>query len=190
MNSLLTPILLIVLSVSLYFTFTDNQYAKVKELQAEQEEYEVAIDNSKKLLAKRDELLAQYNSFSQQDLQKLERLVPDSIDNVRLVIDINGITSRYGAAIQNLKLNTVKAGEVEEQPPVGPDGNPIASGDAKPYNSATISFSLSTTYETFIKILKEMETSLRILDIASVKFNASESEPYSYDVTIRTYWMK
>lgn len=191
MNNLLTPTVLLVLSVALFFTFTDEQYAKVKGLKIQNQEYAEAIENSKELLRRRDQLLAQYNSFSSEDLEKLKRLVPDSIDNVRLIIDIDSITSKYGAEIQNLRLDNVKAAAAEVAPTIAPDGTVIQSaGGNKPYNSATITFSLNAPYETFVKILKELETSLRILDISTVKFTATESEPYLYDVTIRTYWMK
>jgi Tfp pilus assembly protein PilO len=190
MNTLLTPVVLLVLSVALFFTFTDKQYEKVKQLKVENQEYEVAIENSKELLRRRDQLLAQYNSFSQQDLRKLERLVPDSIDNVRLIIDINGVTSKYGVEIKNLKLNTVKAEAADTAPIIGPDGQPVNQGDNKPYHSATITFSINSSYDTFVKILKDLEESLRILDISSVKFTSTEAEPYQYDVTVKTYWMK
>jgi len=188
MNSLLTPITLIVLAVALFFSVTDKQYEKVKALKIENAEYEEAIENSKALLRKRDELLGQYNSFSQQDLRKLNKLVPDSIDNVRLIIDINSVTAKYGVEIQNLKLDSVKAGAstgAGDAP-----AEPSDSSDTRPYRSAALTFSVSTDYETFIKILKDLEASLRILDVTNVTFNATDTGQYTYNITIQTYWMK
>lgn len=181
MNNLFTPIVLIVLSAALFFSFTDKQYSTVKTLKAENAEYESAIEQSKNLLQARDRLLAQYNSFPTEDLRRLEKLIPDTIDNVRLIIDINGVTARYGTTIKNLKVNTITA--TNEQDESVPD-------DGKAYHSATLSFSVSTTYDKFIQILKDLEKSLRILDISTVTFESKDKEPYDFDVTVRTYWMK
>ena len=191
MNSLLTPILLIIISIGLFFTFTDEQYEVVKTLQAENEEYEIAIERANDLLKRRNQLLAQYNSFSQQDLKRLVKMVPDSIDNVRLIIDINGVTSRYGVEVRNLKLDSVKAGAGQSSSSNTQTAAVVDDvNDNKPYRSAPLTFSVSTDYETFLKILRDLEASLRILDVTNITFTSSDKEPYTYNVTVKTYWMK
>jgi Tfp pilus assembly protein PilO len=188
MNSLITPIVLIVLSVGLFFTFTDTQYAKVKELKASNAEYDRAIASANELIAARDKVLAEYNAIPKQNLEKVQKLVPNNVDSVRLIIDVNGITSKYGVSVKNVKIDTLKKNNKDQV---------VAIDDGKPYNSATLSFSVTTKYETFIQIMKDIESSLRILDMESVKFQAVDTanpqapaDTYTFDVTLRTYWMK
>jgi len=188
MNTFITPIILIILSAGLFFTFTDAEYLKVKELRASNQQYSEAIANSKNLIKIRDGLLEQYNTIPVQDMDRVTKLLPNNIDNVRLIIDINSLTSRFGAPVRNVKLDSVQT--IDKKPVLDID-------DGKPYRSGTISFSLSTNYKTFIQILRELENSLRILDIESVKFSTVDTaqgktpdNTYQFDVTLRTYWMK
>ena len=138
MNKFLTPIILVIVAVGLFFFYIDPQWQKMKVLQATNAEYNNAIDQSNKLLKVRDSLLAKYNSFRPEDLTRLEKLLPNNIDNVRLIIDINSITSKYGASIKNVKLST-----------------PSAEADVtnnSGYRTMVLSFGVSTSYNNFLNI--------------------------------------
>jgi hypothetical protein len=176
-----TPIILIVLGIGLFFTFTDAKYKEVKEVQETNAKYITAIQNSNELIKLRDDIVDQYNAFPSESLRRVGKLVPNNIDSVRLIIDINGITSKYGVPVQNVRIDTIKGAPNKE----------TVIADGKIYNTAKLSFTVKTRYETFIKILKDIESSLRILDIEEVSFMADDkSDLYSFDITLRTYWMK
>ena len=176
MNKFLTPIILVIVAVGLFFFYIDPQWQKMKVLQATNAEYNNAIDQSNKLLKVRDSLLAKYNSFRPEDLTRLEKLLPNNIDNVRLIIDINSITSKYGASIKNVKLST-----------------PSAEADVtnnSGYRTMVLSFGVSTSYNNFLNIMSDLERSLRLLDVTSISFKATDTEPYEYTISIKTYWLQ
>ena len=184
MNKFITPIIFVLLAVALFFGYVDPQWQQVKDLQASNDEYNKAIEQSRKLLEVRDGLLKKYNGFRGEDLKRLEKLLPDNIDNVRLIIDINSITSKYGASIKNVKLSTAGGSDKNAPAPAA------AAPPGQSYNSMILSFSISAPYSTFITILSDLERSLRLLDVTSISFKAPEAEPYTYDVSIRTYWLQ
>lgn len=174
------PILLLVAAAGLFFTFTDPKYQEIKATQAQIATYDNALNNSKDLQKIRDDLLTVYNSISREDLKRLELLLPDTVDNIRLVLDIDTIASRYGVVIKNLKLNS----------------SPSTSGSFDPtpekIKSLDLSFSVASDYETFIAFVRDLEESLRIIDLVEVKFVAQETSSNiapDQSVTIRTYWM-
>src|SRR3989338_11599292 len=103
-KSSIIPMLLLVAAVGLFFTFTDPKYQEIKNIQAQIATYDTALDNSKNLLKIRDGLLLIYNSISSENLNRLELLLPDTVDNIRLVLDIDTIASRHGIIVKNLKL--------------------------------------------------------------------------------------
>ncbi|MCR4334272.1 MAG: hypothetical protein NUV47_00880 [Patescibacteria group bacterium] len=175
MNKFLSPIILILLAVGMFFFYVDPQWQKVKELQATNAEYNKAIEQSNQLLEVRDGLLDKYNSFRPEDLNRLEKLLPDNIDNVRLIIDINSITSKYGSSIKNVKLSTPSI-----------DTERSDSG----YKTMILSFALNASYDNFLNILGDLERSLRLLDVISISFKAGDKEPYEYTISIRTYWLQ
>jgi hypothetical protein len=51
--------------------------------------------------------LAKRDTFAAEDVQKLERTLPDNVDNIRLIIDINNIAARHGLTLKNVALGTV-----------------------------------------------------------------------------------
>jgi len=159
--------------------FIDPTYSDVKKLQQEKEIFDDALDNSKKLQQARDTLLSEYNSFSISDLERLEKMMPNAVDNVRLVRDIDGIASKYGMTMRNVAVSFV--GNSGEQQ-IGANDEPIGMVD--------LSFTVSAPYRIFIKFMKDLEKSLRIIDVLSVSFNAAEKDSYEYNMTVRTYWLK
>lgn len=174
--------LLLVAAVGLFFSFTDPKYKDIKNIKAEVSNYDNALNNSKDLQKVRDALLVRYNNISSEDLKRLELLLPDTVDNIRLVLDIDTIASRYGIVIKNLKLNSSSESSKSE----GFDPT------VKEIKSVDLSFSVVSDYDTFVAFLRDLEESLRVIDIVEIKFNARENVsnvPATQDVTIRTYWM-
>jgi Tfp pilus assembly protein PilO len=171
---------LIAASVALFVMFTNTHYQQIKALRAQAAEYDSALTQSKILLAQRDSLKKKYDEIPQENLDKLKKLAPDSVDNVRLVIDINGIAARRGMTIRNIKIQNGNAGKSGN---IGPDNNP--------YGSMLLSFSVTAPYDSFKGFLQDLERSLRIVDITSLSFNANDKgDVYDYGVTLRTYWLR
>jgi hypothetical protein len=177
------PIILIIIAIGLFFTFTTGQYAEVQALLKVNGDYNTAIDNSKELLRVRDKLLSKYNSFTPASVTRLEKLVPDNIDNVRLIIDIEGITSKYGVSLKNVGITTANDKDKKEQAA-------LAAGQGKGYSSVLLKFSITTTYENFLKIMRDLESSLRIVDVVNISLTSSDSDLYQYDLLLKTYWLK
>ncbi len=194
MNNLLTPIVLVVLAVGLYFTYTGKEYEQVKALQETNKQYVSAISSWKDLLAARDKLNDQYNAIAPQDLARLNKMLPNTIDNVRLIIEMNGILQRFGLPAQNIAVSTDKdTTSKQTTTPVtntpGAVTSTVAATDSG-LKTATMSFQVTTTYDNFQKLLKELQSSLRMLDVTNITLAAKDKEPYDYTFTVKTYWMK
>src|SRR6185369_15148319 len=103
MNRNLVPIVLIIISVGLYFTFTRGKFNEVSQVQAVNAQYQKAIDDFKDLVNKRNAAIEQYNQLNAEDRDRLEKMLPDNVDNVRLIIDVNSVAARHGIAIKEVK---------------------------------------------------------------------------------------
>lgn len=172
-----TPILLIIAAIALFFTYIDPTYSDVKTLQAEVASYDDALNKSKELQQIRDALLARYNTFSTDDLKRLELLLPDTVDNIRLVLDIDTIASRYGLVIKDLKITPSS----QTQDSFTPAVDQIKSVD--------LSFSVVSDYSTFLTFMRDLQDSLRIVDINRIDFVVGDRGVTTYNVTVRTYWL-
>jgi len=178
----LLPIILFVAAVGLFSLYTSPTYAGLKGAQAQVAAYDDALNKSKELKGLRDKLTSTRNAFSPQDEQKLVRLLPDQVDNIRLIIDINNIASRRGLVLSSVALGEVSNTSAEKSAlAVGPSGDPLGS--------VSLGFSVLATYEDFLVFLQDIEHSLRILDIEKLSFSAAEDGKYSFDIQLRTYWL-
>ncbi len=182
----LTPILLIVISIGLFYLHIDPSYAGVKELISQEEQYSDALDRAKDLELKRDEFLTTYNSFSQDNLRRLQKIVPDKINTVKFVTDIDAIGGKHGITIKSIRVTEEVVDSAQEI-----TLDPLL---IKPYQTTTISFNFSTRYENLVSFLKDLEKSLQMVDIKSVSFQVADEGVnngiHEYEVSIQTYWLK
>lgn len=177
----LFPIFLLAAAISIFYFFTDPTYQEIKTLKLEGKSYADALDNSKKLQAVRDQLLAKYNAIPQTQIDRLERMVPNNVDNVRLVLEIDRIAAKYGMSIKNIKLS--KENTSKEKNLIGKDN--------KTYGTLSLEFSVDGPYQNFISFISDLEKNLRIVDIDSVSFSsANSSDVIQFGVKIKTYWLK
>lgn len=183
-------IVLILASIGLFFGYIDPTYSSVsspsasekelsiKELIAKKADYDRALTNSRDYQEEKQRLLDKYNKIPRANIEKLEKLLPNNIDNVRLVIDIDEIAKNYGMRIRNFAADA--AGKSE-----------VVGRDATPYGTLTLSFSTTASYNTFLAFIRDLERSLRIIDVTSIQFAAGNtSDLYDFNVSIKTYWLK
>jgi Tfp pilus assembly protein PilO len=182
MNRNLTPLILIVLALGIFFTFTNGRIQELKSIQTVNAGYLQAINNSVTLIQSRDAVLKDYNSLSDDDKARLDKMLPDNVDNVRLIIDITNIASRHGIPLKDITANTAAGGSSDAS--AGSPSSNAVSG------TVSVSFSFSSSYENFLAFLGDIQSSLRILDISHLTVTSNTTGTYDYSVQLQTYWLK
>ncbi len=171
-------IILLIASVGLFFGFIDPTYTDVRAMIAEKKEYDNALTRSKDLQVERDKLLVKANNIKEDNLKLLSKLLPDNIDNVRLIIDVDDMAKRH-----NMRIRNFKADSTDQKDTIGRDNSA--------YGTLTLSFSTTASYNTFLAFLRDLERSLRIIDVTAITFSANDNNQlYDYGVTVKTYWLK
>jgi Tfp pilus assembly protein PilO len=199
MTRFITPIFLIGIAVAFFFLFTNPMYNDISTLNLNVASYNSALDNSKMFENERDKLTAKYNAIDSDNLIKLQKLLPENVDNVRLILEIGQIALPYGMVLKDVKYNVTQANtNATTTEPVVQGGMITTPND---YGIFDLEFSTSGTYDNFINFTKDLESNLRIVDISSIIFSSSSasvdnnpktnsSEIYKYDFKIKTYWLK
>ncbi len=176
-----TAIILLLLSVGLFYTFTNGQYQNVKTLQTLANEYRNVLKNVSAIVSLRDNLLVTYVAIPKMEIERMNKVLPDNIDTVRLALDLDSMASRYGISIKSI------------QTVIGPSTSSsliVLPENANKYDTASVTFSFVSNYDNFKLFLADIEKSLRIMDIKSVSFQTSDSGFYTYQVSVETYWLK
>jgi len=196
-NNILLPILFILLSGGVYFGLTDplitggdsvvfgSDKQGITQLQKEKEALNTALEDAKNLEARASELQRKVDSISQADIQRLDDFLPDSIDNMQLVVDLNNIAGR-----SNMRLGRVTLAETETKD--------VASSDnlvKRPVVETTsVAFTVTGSYAELKAFVQDIASSLRITDITQLSFNSGAESvvggEYTYEIAVETYWLK
>lgn len=158
--------------------------------------YDSSLETAEQLKISREELIAKYNSIPKTDLDGIKTLLPDSVDNIRLIIQLDSLATKNG-------LSTLRGVDYKSDATTGATGSttevPEMATSLKPYGEFTISFSTSGQYKNFLAFLSDLEQNLRLVDVTSVDFTAASgdgtagsqaSNNMAYKVTLKTYWLK
>lgn len=185
MIKLITSILTIAVAGTIFIWYTRPTYAEVSSLKAEIAQYDQALQQSREFQQLKQALLSRFNTFPGESLARLERLLPDHVDNVRLVLDLDRLAAQSGLALQNVIINRDEGGDSAEA---------VLGGGENAYDSLTLQFSTVGSYDAFVNFIESLERSLRIVDVTALSIDPVQSETaeprYRYDVSLRTYWLK
>jgi len=201
----LLPIINLILAGGLFFVFTDQMMVNaplnekvinsatkkvdstlstggIRSLLVRQDQLNEAIVAAKAVSARAGELAGIYNSFSAADLARLNELLPDHVDNIQLIIDVNGIAKKHSMSIKNVKVST---GD-ESRPGIK---EVVSTIDPK-LGAMILSFSVTGSYDSYKKFIADLASSLRIIDMSSISFATDDKGIYAYNVSLKTYWLK
>ncbi len=164
--------------------YINPTYAQISGLNSQLQQYNAALDQSTQVRQVRDTLLSRRNTFSTSDVNRIERLLPDNIDNIRLIIDINDIAARYHLQLANVAVSSQAASSAGG---VGGGGGPLGTVD--------LSFTVGATYDNFVAFLQDLQRSLRLIDVTRIKFDTANTDPSAkgalkYDIQLQTYWLR
>lgn len=177
-------IIVIVVSLGLFIFFVKPQYTEVKEMEQQSTELEGVLKNARKLQQLRDELLEKQQNITASDISRLEKLIPENSDNVKLVLEFQNIAEQYG-----LEIQTASSSKNDDEEGVGQ----TFDVETKDYGIITIDFTLEGGYQSFVDFLRSIEENLRISDIKNLSITASNNDQidsYIYTLSLDTYWLK
>lgn len=174
-------------AVAIFIFYTKPTYDDVRSVQSQIAEYDGALSKADELQRRKQELLSRFNSFNPTDIDRLKKLLPDHVDNVRLVLDLDTLASRYGFALQNVVIDANNSGSAGEVRVIG--------SERTTFDSLTLKFATAGPYPRFVEFMQALEESLRIVDLTELTMDpdpiAGGDEPsYRFSVTLKTYWLK
>lgn len=175
----LTPLILFGLSIAAFFLYINPTYTNIGVLRKESAQLQVAVANAEAAQTHWQELRTKYDSISNDDLQRLQKFLPDRVDTIKLAVDLTALTEKYSSkGLRNIRFSDSSAS----------DSTQDLSGRA--FGSTAVSFDVSMSYDTFITYLSALEQSLQFMDITSISFQPTATGDYNFALTLKTYWLK
>ncbi len=179
------PVLVIAICIGLYFMYISPTVLEVKELSATKAQYDNALAKSKELKDKRDAVLIEYNNISQDDVSKLNKIIPETFDGVLFANDINAIAVRYGLVVSDLNVNNQNT----------ENRDMVIAATNDPYKTSLVTMRLRGQYGQFVQFLRELETSLRLIDVTGLSIRdltgqTSSNTALEYSLEVKTYSLR
>lgn len=200
MNRNITATILLVLAVGIYATYTRGVLADASAQKAVNDQYTSALNNAAQLISVRDQVLKSYNDISADDRDRIDKMIPDTADNIRLIIDLNSVALQHGFSLKNITATNAgvsggsSPGSSAPLPPAasapmtGPSSS--VSINTPTLDTVTVSFGVTAPYQQFISFMQDLEASLRIMDITHLTVSANDTGTYDFNVQLSTYWLR
>lgn len=204
MGKFIIPTLLIGLAFGSYFLYTQPIYTEAKDVKAEVVKLQEAATKLDIALKKKDKLATTYNALDTSLVARLEKLMPDNLDNIKLIIDVDRTAKQYGTILNAVKFDVDQQAKTDAKTMTASGSattsatsstavrdNKAALEAKKDYNNFSLTMTFTGTFANFTKLVGDMEKNLRIIDIKSVTFDAQDlKDIYKFEVKAKIYWLK
>jgi len=196
---LFLPISLIIVSIILLVTIINPYYKDVSSYNEAISAYNLALDNSSNLQKTQDALIEKYKNIKQEDKDRLDHFLPNTINNIKFILEIEKIASLHNLQIKDINFRS------DQQPSTdgtasGNTSTTLAGSSNVLYGIFPLTFTVDADYDTFLSFLKDLELNLRLIDVQSISFSVPapvaktvggvDPNIYSYSLNVQTYWLK
>ncbi len=183
------PIFSVLLAVGLYFAYIGPTYnTQIVEAQKNINTDNQALTAAAAFTAKENQLTAEVNQIPPTSISRLEEFLPDGVDNIQLLLDLNSLAARTGISLSNFSISD---NTTSSQGAGSSDSGTVTSGaPSDQVQSLNLSVTATGTYAAFKTFLMAAEQSLRPLDVVNLSVQSAPNGVYTYNVTFQIYWLQ
>lgn len=182
---LLLPFLSLVAAGGMFFGYINPTWTgKIAQTKIAIANDDQALAAAKAYTERQNELAAQQGAIDPAKLEQLAKFLPDSVDNVGIILDLNALGARSGVSLSNIDVAPLPLSSSDSQ------GTGAISTGAGPVGSVDLTLSATGTFASFRNFLRGIEQSQRLLDVRSVIVSGSGTGVYTYQMIIRLYWLR
>ena len=180
------PFVVIVICVGMYFAYIGPSGAEVKSLSREKAGYNNVLSKTKELRQKRESILTVYNSISAGDIDRLNKIIPETFSPVLFLNDLNTEVAKYGMTVRDFKTNEPKSENRDVL---------INQSQEEPYKTTVVQFNVAGSYGQFLRLLNDLEQSLRLIDVVGLSIKPSNARIVGdafleYSLVLNTYSLR
>lgn len=194
MTRILIAIILLVGAGTVFFMFTEPLFSRplsidndgvidggIRALNAKKSQLNIALETASNIEEEIGKLNSKYNNLGRDQLERLNKFLPDQVDNVQLIIDINNIAASHGMTLKSLKL---KSENNQDAASVIQRAGSLETG------TVSLAFSVSGPYQVLRDFLADLARSLRVVEINNLTFGSADKDFYDYSIDLKTFWLK
>ncbi|MDC1205536.1 hypothetical protein N8083_01675 [Candidatus Pacebacteria bacterium] len=177
-------IVLIIISIVIIVTYVQPTFEEVRSTQDETKEFQEALVSAKTFNTELQKLTAAASSFNEADLRALERYIPDTVDTIAVMRDIETIIQNNKMALTSLGS---EASGLESAEQISNAQGQTPSVNTQELYVQQFEVSVAGTYDQFKLLLQDFERNAYPLEVQHITFSSGEGSLYNFDITLETY---
>ena len=187
MSKIIAPILFIIASVGLFFSYISPAMDTLRQATDLKDRLVVAVEKYNDLFQRREMLRSNYASIPVADEQNLHRILPDEIDPVRIIIDIDRLARAPGIGLQVSSFELPRMHTTQSSRGAEEEKNQLTTW--------VMATTVEGSYAGFKTFLATLERSLTIFDVTQLEIEkidigATADRGQRYKVTMHVYSLK
>jgi hypothetical protein len=184
MSSRIIPSLALVVAAAVFFLYVGPTWrGPIAVAKATIASDEAALVAAKEYSDQQNQLAAARDAIDPANLTALATFLPDSVDNVRLILDLNALAARSQFSLSSINV-AHDAGSVPST------SGTLPSSGSGVVGSVDLSLSGVGTFNALQDFLSGVEKSARLLDVRDLTVRTAETGIYSYTMVLRLYWLR
>ncbi len=184
MNSRILPSIATLIAIGIFFAYVNPTWnGSIASLKADIAFDDEALAAAKQYSAQQNQLAASRDAIDPANLAAVSILLPDSVDNVGLILDLNALAARSGLSVASIDVVTGDSTARSQS-----SGALPATADL--VGSVDLSLSAVGTFTALQTFLVGVEKSARLLDVRDLVVRGSNTGVYDYQMTLRLYWLR
>lgn len=176
--------ILVLIAIGLFFGYTQPTFNGAVAMHKQKiQDYDSALLAADRFKMKEQQLAAERAAMPAEQVDRLNVLLPDGVDNVQLILDLNALANNSGMRLGDFDITLpTETGAVSQ--------NSFALASENPVDSIDLTMTGTGSYVAFRTFLAGLENSLRPLDLINLELTNSPTGVYSYGMTVRLYWLR
>lgn len=182
-------------ALAIGFFYVKPEWSRFADMRTESADLKKLSTEIDELAANRDELIKLMNSFTADELRRVELSLPQGADASNLLVSMEDLASRHGLAIRQLDI--VEGAGARSGAAAAAAGQPrpggitaVVSPSSGALAELPLVFNVSGSYEAFKRLLRDLERNLRIIDVQDLTFQSPSSPTgfSEFSMQLKTYY--
>ena len=178
------PLIVIAVCIGMYYFYISPTLLEVRALSVKKAEYYDVLEKTKELKTKRDSLLNDYGNIPGTEIERLNKIIPETFNSVIFANDVNNLASKHRLIMKEFKASESKT-EVRD---------PSVSNPKDKYQTTVVNIRMSGGYEDFIAFLTDLELNLHLSDVVTLVVQSSDRKgsgaSMDYTLELNTYSLR
>lgn len=177
MRQIIVAVIFIGAAIGVFWGWTMPMLDQMQALQKDIADLNGVMSRFYDLRQIKNDLTTTYNSISSTDYAQLNQIAPHTIQEGDLIVEFENLAAANGMVLKRIDIKPVAKEEKSVQ---------LATKDSA--ESISVELVVDGSYGALKAFLRQVEGSLRVIDVKTLSFVAGDKDFYEFNITAEAYF--